>query len=160
MAISYIFNRFTIKLVSKKKRAYLKNLESVAVPFSRSGCARLLIFILLTLLILTSLLNVNSYTAFYEDGFRYKTAMTDISGTYYSYSDVAELVKVRGRYDYLGHYEEYPSYVIIMKNGYAIDLLYEISPDNAEKHLVPLMREKGVPVTEVHDLSENGSILG
>ncbi len=160
VALSYIFNRFTIKLVSKKKRAYLKNLESVAAPFSRSGCARVLIFILLTFLILTSLLNVNSFTAFFEDGFRYKTSLTDISGVYYSYSDISELVLVKGRYDQFGKYEEFPSYVIIMKSGVAIDLIYEVTDEDAEKRLVLLLRDKGVPFTEVHDLSEKGSILG
>ena len=160
MSMSYIFNRFTVKLISKKKRTYLKNLESAAAPFSKSGCARFLVFAVLTMLILTSLLSVNSFTAFYDDGFRYKTSVADISGSSYSYSDIKEFVKVNGRYDYLGSYEEFTSYVIIMKNGYAIDLLYEVSAEDAEKRLVPLMKDKGVPVREVHDLSENGTILG
>ena len=160
MSMSYIFNRFTVKLISKKKRAYLKNLESAAAPFSKSGCARFLVFTVLTMLILTSLFSVNSFTAFYDDGFRYKTSVADVSGSYYSYSDIKEFVKVNGRYDYLGNYEEFTSYVIIMKNGYAIDLLYEVSAEDAEKRLVPLMKEKGVPMREVHDLSENVTILG
>ena len=158
VAISYIFNRFTVKLTSKKKRKYLKDLESISPPFSKSGCARFLAFILFAILILTSLINVNSYTAFYDGGFRYKTSISDISGSYYKYSDVKALVKVNGRYDQFGNYEEFTSYVIIMNNGTAVDLIYEVSAEDAEKHLVPLLREKGVPMTEVHDISEKGSI--
>ena len=139
-------------------KGYLKNLESVAPPFARSGCAKFLIAVLLSFLIVSSLLNVNAYTAFYEDGFRYKTSIADVSGTYYRYEDIKMLVKVKGRYDYYGSYEEYPSYVIVMNSGTAIDLLYEVSAEDAEKHIVPLLREKGVAVTEVHDLSEKGSI--
>ena len=154
VALSYIFSRFTIKLFSKKKRAYLNNLENISPPFSRSGCARFIIFILLTALIILSLLNVNSYTAFYEDGFRFKVSVTDISGSYYSYSDIREFVKLKGEYDDNGNYNEYVSYVIVMKNGTQIYLQYEVPREAVEEKIVPILESKGVPMIEVHDRSD------
>ena len=154
--LSLIFDRFTIKLLSKKKRTYLKNLEKIAPPFSKSGCAKFFVFIMLSVLIITTLLNVNSFTAFYDDGFRYKESVFDIAGTYYPYSDVKALVKVQGRYDGYGNYEKFDSYVIITKDGKPIDFLYEVSNEQIEKHLVPILLEKGVTVTEIHDIDLNG----
>ncbi len=154
VTLSYIFNRFTIKLFSKKKRAYLNSLESISPPFSRSGCARFIIFILLASLIILSLLNVNSYTAFYDDGFKFKTSMTDISGTFYSYSDVRELVRVKGEYDDNGNYKEYAYYVIVMNNGTQIYLQTEVSAEIIETKIIPILKSKGVAMSEVHDVSE------
>ena len=83
---------------------------------------------------------------FYEDGFRDNTKFFSFRGEYYSYSDIERVYYIPQRTNDFGDTLEYPSYVLVFKDGREIDFFDYDEIDNYEEELIEFMKEKGVRI--------------
>ena len=105
---------------------------------------------MLVVLVICSLAGTVLFTRFgvnfLEDGFVDNTKFFSVSGQYYQYDDIERVYYMPNRVNGFGETIEYPSYVIVLKDGREIDL-YEY--DEIEKYEGPLLghlKKKGVSV--------------
>ena len=104
----------------------------------------------LTVLIICSLIgcvlfakwNIN----FGEYGFTDNSKFFSVSGEYHSYEDVDRIYYKADRVNDFGDTLDFPSYVIVLKNGQEIDLYEHGEIEEYEDTLIEQLKEKGVPI--------------
>ena len=104
----------------------------------------------LTVLIICSLIgcvlfakwNIN----FGEYGFTDNSKFFSVSGEYHSYEDVDRIYYKADRVNDFGDTLDFPSYVIVLKNGQEIDLYEHGEIEEYEDTLIEQLKEKGVRI--------------
>ena len=105
------------------------------------------------MIVFNVILMANSYAAFYKDGIRMPSE-TVFASDNYAYSDIEKLVLAEGRYSVYGKYVPSEQYILVMKNGRKYQLSYEVTNDVIKEKIVPILTERGVPVTTVRDADD------
>ena len=83
---------------------------------------------------------------FMDDGFVDNSKFLSVSGQYYEYEDIERIYYMPSRVNEFGETIEYPSYVIVLKNGREIDLYEYDEVERYEEPLLAHLKEKGVRV--------------
>ncbi len=104
----------------------------------------------LTVLIICSLVGCILFTKwninFGEYGFTDNSKFFSVSGEYHSYEDVDRIYYKADRVNDFGDTLDFPSYVIVLKNGQEIDLYEHGEIEEYEETLLEQLKEKGVLV--------------
>ena len=83
---------------------------------------------------------------FTETGFIDNTKFFDVKGVFYEYEEIEEIYYKENRVNDFGETLDYPSYVIVLKDGKEIDLFdYEDTAVSEEK-LIPILEGKGIRI--------------
>lgn len=134
------------------KRLFPKDYEKfrAADQVNNGKSADKLIKGMLIILVVCSLLGTVLFTRFgikfLDDGFVDNTKFFSISGQYYQYDDIERVYYMPNRVNGFGETIEYPSYVIVLKNGKEIDLYEYDEIEKYEEPLLEYLKKKGVNV--------------
>ena len=105
---------------------------------------------LLHIIVICSLVGTVLFTRwgmkFLDDGFVDNTAFFSVSGDYYQYEDIERVYYLPNRVNALGDTLEYPSFVLVFKNGREIDFYEYDEIEEYEDILIPLLKNKGVRI--------------
>lgn len=146
IAVSYFTRFFFFKRLFKKdyvqycEMEYITNIEAshklmkgfftvIAV-----GCVAL--FVLLA----------NWNLKFLQDGFVDNTKFLSLDGEYYSYNEVAYVYYKSNRVNSYGELIDNPSYVLVLKDGYEIDLYEHAALSDYSGDLIDFLYEKGIDI--------------
>jgi len=83
---------------------------------------------------------------FMSNGFIDNSKFFSLNGEYHAYRDVEKIYYKPDRLNGLGDTIDFPSYVIVLKNGTEIDLYDHGEIADYEDTLLPFLRRKGIPV--------------
>ena len=105
---------------------------------------------MLVVLVVCSLVGTVLFTRFgikfLDDGFVDNTNFFSVRGQYYKYEDIERVYYMPNRVNGFGETIEYPSYVIVFKDGREIDLYAYDEIENYEEPLFEHLQKKGVRV--------------
>jgi len=94
--------------------------------------------IFLASLTVTALL-ASTGISFYSNRFVDKSNFFDIKGTSYSYDSLDSVWLIKGRYNGFNEWLDNPSYVLVLKDGYKIDLYEYVEHGSSEKKIIPIL---------------------
>lgn len=148
IAVSY-FTRFTFyKWIYKKDYEIMCERDAIqnngGSDRLMKGFLRILILLSLALCVLLCKWNLN----FLSDGFVDNTKFFSLRGEYHSYSQVERIYYKADRVNGLGETLDFPSYVLVLKNGKEIDFYEYDETERCEERLLDQLREKGIPVED------------
>jgi len=147
---SIAFRRQLYRITSRKKLKEKLEIDEITNTKGSNIFAytTFAVFTLLTFFFATMI--ASSFVVFREDAFTYDVGEFTVSYETRSYEDIDEVYYINSRYNYLGERIEYGSYVLVMKDGYTLDLYgYTDDPEECEKQLIPYLEDKGFAVKTV-----------
>lgn len=148
IALSY-FTRFKFyKFLHKKDYEKFCEFDTIqnGVKADRTmrGFIRFIVLIGFIGCLLLSKWNLN----FYEDGFKDNTKFLSFKGEYYSYTDIDKVYYMPNRVNAFGDTLEYPSYVLVLKDGREIDFFDYDEIEKYGEELIDFLRTKGVKIED------------
>ena len=154
LAYGYFARKATLIFFKPERRKYLSALDKITANRRQSGCFSVTVYAVTAMLLISVVINANTFAAFYDRNLRLPSETSLIQSDRYDYNEVEKLVKAEGQYDRYGNYLPVEQYIIVLKNGKKYMLSYEITNDIAEKKIVPVFESKGVPVVTVKDADD------
>ncbi len=104
------------------------------------------VFICFALSVAMMFLVVKWNLNFTDTGFIDNTKFFDVKGVFYEYDDIKEVYYKAERTNDFGDTLEYPSYVIVLKNGKEFDLYDFEDIEQTEEKLIPILSKKGITI--------------
>lgn len=84
--------------------------------------------------------------AFYPYEVVDNSAFFSLRGNSYPINQINSVWHVEGRYNALGDWLDYPSYILLMNDGTKLDLYEKIEFTDAEKHILPILKKYGLDI--------------
>lgn len=149
IAASY-FCRFSFyKLLFKKDYAQYRELEYIQNLEGANKLMKGFLAVIAAGCILLCVLLANWNLRFLPDGFKDNSKFLSLRGEFHSYDEIDHVFYKPDRVNDFGDTLDFPSYVLVMKDGTQIDLYEHGEIEDYEDVLLPILAEKGVKI-EAH----------
>ena len=146
IAVSY-FTRLTfIKLVYRKDFERYRELDSITNGGGADKFMRGFLWVIVTVCLVACLFFVKWNLNFMPNGFTDNSEFWSLEGEYYPYSQIEYVYYKPDRVNAFDEVLEFPSYVIVLKDGREIDLYEHGEISDYEDALLEHLRNKGVPI--------------
>lgn len=146
IAVSYFTRFFFFKRLFKKDYGQYCEMEYITNVDGSNKLMKCFLTVVVVgsvvLLVLMSHWNLN----FLQDGLVDNTEFFSLKGEYYSYNEVACVYYKPNRVNGFGETIDYPSYVLVLENGYEIDLYEHGDLSDYSGELLDFLREKGIEI--------------
>ena len=146
IAASY-FTRFKFyKLFHRKSYEKYREMDSIENGGGSDRLMKIFLYILvigsLVMIVLFSKNGIN----FKDNGFVDNSKFLSLRGEFYSYQEVDHIYYKPTRVNDFGDTLDFPSYVLVMKNGKEIDLYEYGGTEEFEEHLSDFLQDKGIAI--------------
>lgn len=130
------------------RKDYEKKLEIDYITNSPSidKFMRVFVIIIIIVSIIFTVLLTKSNIKFKDNYIVDNRNFFSLKGKYYSYSQVDRVFYKASRTNDFNQVLEFPSYVIVFKDGTEIDLYDFEEAEKTEKNLIPILQEKGIKI--------------
>ena len=143
---SYFTRFFFYKRLFKKTYVQYCEMEGIRNLNSDHKVMRGFLTILIVASLALTVLMANWNLNFLQDGFMDNTKFLSLQGEYHSYSEIEYVYYKPNRVNGHGETLEYPSYVIVLKDGQEIDLYEHGEISDYSEQLLDFFREKGIEI--------------
>ncbi len=146
IAASYFSRDIAYKVFFKRHFEKYKEIDSIVNSKGADGIMHVFLYLIIAASIVFCILLTKWNLNFKEDGFIDNSRFLSVSGTYYEYSDVEKVYYKKDRKNDFGATLDFPSYVLVLKDGREIDF-YELDEiKNYEKTLLSLFERNGIKI--------------
>ena len=151
---SFFLRKWAYKAIFKKEYKELIELDQVEnTPKIQYIMSKLFQFII-ALGLVFSILLANTNISFYEGYFKDNLELLHLKGEMLEYTDVECVYRAEGFINGFEKIVNYPTYIILIKEGHQIDLSYYMDYVEIEKHIIPIFEKNNIDIRKI-DLVEN-----
>ncbi|MBQ3542833.1 MAG: hypothetical protein IJA45_06895 [Oscillospiraceae bacterium] len=143
---SYFTRYFFFKRLFKKDYAQYREIESIQNVDKINNVMKGFLAVIVAACVALCLLLANWNLKFLQDGFVDNSKFLSLHGEYCGYDEVAYIYYKPDRVNGYGETLEYPSYVIVLRDGREIDLYEHGDIADYSGELLDILREKGIEV--------------
>lgn len=146
IAASYFSRNLSYRIIYKKQFIRYAELDSIVNGGGSDRVMHVFLYLIVAASIILCILLTKWNVNFRDDGFIDNTEFLSVKGTYYEYSDVERVYYKKDRKNDFGATLDFPSYVLVMKDGREIDFYEFDEIKNYEETLIPLLERNGVKI--------------
>lgn len=146
IALSYFTRHISYKLLFKKDSKRILEMDAIQNSVNTDKRMNRFVFVCFAFSVALMFLVVKWNLNFTETGFIDNTKFFDVKGVFYEYEDVEEVYYKSERVNDFGETLNFPSYVIVLKNGKEFDLYDFEDIEQTEEKLIPILKEKGIKI--------------
>ena len=146
IAASYFTRLRFYKWFFKKDYETYCEMDSMHNSVGADNLMKGFLSVVIVLGLATCILSVKWNLNFLQNGFWDNSDFFSLQGEYYDYSDIEKIYFLPERTNAFDETLEYPSYVLVLKNGKEIDLYDLDDVEQYEDTLLPFLREKNIPI--------------
>lgn len=146
IAASYFSRNLAYHIFYRKHFRKYMEIDSITNGGGADRVMHVFLYLIIAASIVLCILLTKWNVNFLEDGFIDNTKFLSVKGTYYEYSDVEKIYYKKDRKNDFGATLDFPSYVLVLKDGREIDF-YELDEiKNYEKTLLSLFERNGIKI--------------
>lgn len=156
ICLSYFMRKKVYALLFRKSAKRKLEYDAILNSSSEEKFMRGFTRVLVSLGLIFTVLLANTHISFKHNGIVDKSSPFSLRGTFYPYSEVNSLWRIEGRYNGFGEWLDAPSYVIVFKNEKKLDLYQYLEYSDMERHILPILTQKGFEVRKADSLDDVG----
>ena len=143
---SIAFRRQLYRITAPKKLKEKLEIDEIAISKGVNIFAYIAFAVTTVFTLYAGVMMASSYVVFYNNDFKYDVGEYSVSYETRSYDDIDEVYYIQSRYNDYDERISRGSYVLMMKDGYALDLDGYTTPEECKEKLIPFLSEKGFTV--------------
>lgn len=146
---SYFLRKKAYKIFFKKEQKEILAIDELEnSPTVERRMSKFLQFVIAVSLVFTILL-ANTNIQFRNDNIICNLNLLSIKGQTINYENIEKMYKAKSVTNDFGKRINETAYVILLKNNEQIDLYYDISDEDVEKYILPIIIKKNIPIEEI-----------
>ncbi len=146
VALTFFFRKRLYRLVLRKRAEHLLEYDAILNTGTAFRMMGVLTVAAVVVSFLFTVMSANNNIAFYEDTVTNRSARGAFSGGSCSYADITEVLVLHGRRT---DGSEFKKFALMTKSNGGLELSDYMSEQEFEAKLLPILKEKGIPVTQI-----------